>query len=70
MNNKDNLITYKGTIEKDRFIKVCLNGKKVGSIMCLDGKNYQYLPKDIDVKLSEQEKFLSLDELKARLESV
>jgi len=64
------MITYKGTIEKDRFIKVYLNGKKVGSIMCLDGKNHQYLPKDIDVKLSEQEKFPSLDELKARLESV
>ena len=62
------MITYKGTFEKERMMKVYLDNKHIGHILSPSGKTYQYVPKGYDTTQGG-EKFLSLEECKNSLES-
>lgn len=63
----DNLVTYKGSIEKDRIIKVYLGKKIVGNIVSTDGDKFQYIPKGKDSS-EGGEKFSTLQLCKDSLE--
>lgn len=62
------MLTYKGSMEKDRRVSVYLEKKYIGDIVYSDKKMYQYIPKGYG-PADGGELFFKLSECKQSLES-